>query len=208
MLAHASFDPQKLLVDAKSHVRALFAQDGAPSYPYHNLEHTQMVVRDALWIGKGSNLTDRQMFIVEIAAWFHDSGFSKTYLQHEEAGAVLAATFLSLHKVDSSLIAQVADCIRATRMPQQPEDIVQEVLCDADLAYLGSNQFFVVSEKLLNEWQQHKQNDLDEIEFSMVSEGFLLRHTYFTPFARTYLNAGKKRNLELIGIRNRNKKTG
>jgi predicted metal-dependent HD superfamily phosphohydrolase len=208
MLAHAPFDSKKLLADAKSHVRALFAQEGAPSYSYHNFEHTQMVVRDALWIGNGCNLTDSQMFIVEVAAWFHDSGFSKTYLQHEEAGAALAATFLNQHKADASLVTQVADCIRATRMPQQPVDIVQQVLCDADLAYLGSNQFFVVSDKLLNEWQQHTQNDLDEFEFSMVSEGFLLRHTYFTPFARAYLNAGKKLNLELLGKRNRNIKTG
>lgn len=202
MFAYAPVDSAKLLAAAKNHVRALFALESAPKYAYHNFDHTQMVVRDALWIGKGSELKQEQLLVVELAAWFHDTGFSRTYVAHEEEGAVLAKAFLSMHGVNGNLADDVADCIRATRMPQRPDGIVQQVLCDADLAYLGSNQFFDVSDKLLIEWQEHKQNDLDENEFSMVSEEFLLNHIYFTSFARTFLDSGKERNLRLLTTRN------
>lgn len=207
MLARASIESTMLLAAAKCHVKALFELESTPKYAYHNFEHTQMVVRDALWIGRGSELSQEQLFVVELAAWFHDSGFSKSYALHEQQGALLAMDFLLKNGLDSRLATEVADCIHATHMPQKPFGIVQQVLCDADLAYLGSNQFFDVSEKLLNEWQEHKQNDLNMNEFSMVSEEFLLNHTYFTVFARTFLDDGKKQNLQLLAMRNKSLKT-
>ncbi len=184
----------------------MFRREGAPDLCYHNFIHTEGVVADALWIGKGSCLNEEQLFIVELAAWFHDSGFTNTYKTHEKESAELASSFLRHLNVESYIIEQVTESILATRMPQSPQNLIQEVLCDADLAYLGSNRFFDVSERLRTEWKNENIENLTEHDFSMVSADFLRSHRYFTEFARQQLDEGKWRNLNLIGVKVQNNK--
>ena len=44
----------------------------------------------------------------------------------------------------------------ATKMPQRPKNLLQQIICDADLDYLGRNDFFILSEKLHKEFIEYK----------------------------------------------------
>src|SRR5690606_14817504 len=86
-------------------------------------------------------LSDHDYFVVVAASWFHDMGYLFDCNPHEERGAQMAIDFLGERGVDQETIEQVRGCILATKMPQRPSGLLQEIVCDADLFHLGSDSF-------------------------------------------------------------------
>ena len=62
---------------------------------YHDSEHTVRVVAAAEDIGRAEGLSEEEIEILKLAAWFHDTGHSKTEDGHEEVSAQFAEDFLS-----------------------------------------------------------------------------------------------------------------
>lgn len=96
--------------------------------PFHNLQHTKEVVQNAKYLCAAMDINEQNTQILLVAAWFHDTGFSKTYKGHEDKSKAIASKFLKHEKVDSGFINKVKDCIDATKMPQCPKTALAEVL--------------------------------------------------------------------------------
>ena len=120
-------------------------------YKFHSLEHTRGVVRAARIIGRASQLTAEQLDAVMIAAWFHDIGYVDGVDGHEERSASIAAKMLTVWVATGKKIADVSRSILATRFPQNPNDILGMVLCDADLSHLASARYGVHMSNLRKE---------------------------------------------------------
>jgi len=121
---------------------ALYATDllehKLPVYlAYHQKDHTLHVVERAETIGKAEGLSDEEMNILKVCAWFHDVGYIRKIIGHEEESILIATEFLNKHKVDQKEIDRVTEILRSTKIPQTPETNVAKVLCDADLMHLG-----------------------------------------------------------------------
>lgn len=108
--------------------------------PFHNIEHTRKVVANVKLISKELSLSDKDSELSQIAAWFHDTGFSVKYKEHEQASKIIAKEFLFNNQID---IDKICNCIDATRMPQSPTTRIAEVLCDADLFHISTEHFFI-----------------------------------------------------------------
>ena len=125
---------------------------------------------------------------------FHDIGFIRQYEDNEMIGADWAASLLPDFGYSPADIAEISKLILATRMPQQPESIGSQILCDADLVTLGEDIFFETSMMLRRETACFLQavplRDWLEIQYE-----FLDKHRYFTTVARKRLNPGKGKNL-------------
>ena len=52
---------------------------------------------------------------------------------HEDEGIKIATVFLAEHKVKDEIIAGIKGCITATKMPQSPKNLMEEIVADADL---------------------------------------------------------------------------
>jgi predicted metal-dependent HD superfamily phosphohydrolase len=165
---------------------------------YHNLAHTQEVVKAALEIGKASGLGDRELEILQVAAWFHDSGFTKGCDDHENESIKIASEFLKLHKADKSYINEVVGCIEATKMPQTPHNLLQEVICDADLYHLSTDVYFEKCKLLRKEWEINRDEPFSEMEWLQNNVKFLKSQEYFTPYALEKLKPGLEKNLNII----------
>ena len=110
---------------------------------YHDLTHTtELVVPAAELLAADENLDDDDRRSAVTAAWFHDIGFVERYEDNEEMAAALAEEELVRVGVDAEAIALVAGAILSTRLPQRPEGVVAEIVCDADLFVLGTERFF------------------------------------------------------------------
>lgn len=166
------------------------------SYTFHTLEHTKYVVRAAAIIGRATKLSLKQRDTVLIAAWFHDVGYVEGAAGHEERSSSIAMKMLTTWGADSKRVTDVSRCILATKFPQSPRDILGMVLCDADLAHLGSPQYemhvlrlrqeqqVTLGDKFENEQGWHKRN----IEF-------LKAHHYLTEYGNDILDRRKKENI-------------
>ncbi len=142
-----------LLDIASEHVRTLFKDRLTPAYTYHNYDHTQAVVDSARVIGHDCGLADDDLLAVLLAAWFHDTGVTETYINHETRSAEIAERFLRLHGLADERIAIVRNCILATDLEKKPESIAEQVLCDADLLHLASDTFWDQAKLIRDEWE-------------------------------------------------------
>ncbi|QKZ14976.1 Pycsar system effector family protein [Spirosoma sp. KUDC1026] len=187
-----------LLQRIEAYVTQLFGESASP-LPYHSLAHTRDVVRAAKTLADHYRLSDELYLAVMTAAWFHDTGYVLARPeQHEEKSAEIAAEFLRENTASTALIEKVQQCILATRMPQSPIDLPEEIICDADLFHLGNADYKERSKQLRTELEQLKGHDIPGKAWRQGNIDFLKNHRYFTDYARTIQDAGKADNLRQL----------
>ncbi len=168
--------------DVKNYVFELFKTQLKPNVIYHNFSHTEYVANAAYEIGIGEGLSEDDLKIVLLAAWFHDTGFVIGQENHEIESVKIARTYLSEQGMDSELMDKVEACILATDMNKIPVTKLEMVLCDADLSHLGTEAFREKSNLLRKEWEVLCGKVLTDIEWLTTNEQFLGDHTYYTDF--------------------------
>lgn len=176
-----------------------FFQSQADSHlVYHNLPHTQGVVKAASQIADHYQLNERDYFIVASAAWFHDAGYYIDYSDHESRGADLAAAFLHGLGVEEPVIDEIRQCILATRMPQAPLNLLQQIVCDADLFHLGTSEFPDKNKLMRKEVQLKTGAAINKDEWRLGTIRLLENHHYFTSYCQLLLNDTKQENLNRL----------
>ena len=162
---------------------------------YHNLTHTREVVEAAELIGKESDLSPEELENVLISAWLHDLGYAKSCQQHETIGAEMVKPFLESLSIGPERVQAVVDSILATRMPQNPQSKIAEVLCDADLFHLSSDRFFERSEMLRQEVKSI-YGKVGKRKWMQGSIVLMEKHHYFTEYGKQVLTPLKEKNLK------------
>lgn len=188
----------ELIGSAKKFAVTILKNDISKDLVYHSLEHTEGVVAASQEIGKESGLEEDQLEVLELAAWFHDLGYRDTIQNHEEHSIEIADQYLTDARYDNKKKDQVLGCIRATKMPQQPQNNVEQVLCDADLSHLGKDDFFEKSQLLLEELNTVGDELITESKWLEMNKEFILGHTYFTDYAKDKFNPAKEKNLKQV----------
>jgi len=173
----------EIIKKAENYVSELFREMLSNKLIYHNFAHTIEVVKYARKIGKKSGLRDEELEIVTLASWLHDTGYVETYKGHEEVSKKLAENFLKENNYSPDGIEKVLGCIEATRVPQNPKNLIEQVLCDADLVHLGSEDFFEYSDLLKSEWENLNIKTVNEADWHKISVELLSSHKFFTPYA-------------------------
>src|SRR5689334_15379659 len=130
---------QSLIQQASTYVTDLLSHNLSKDIKFHTLRHTQEVVAACEKLSEYSHMSDDDRLILILAAWFHDTGYtSGDAKDHETTSIQLATNFLNEHNADEDLKNKVIGCINATRMPQNPTNELERILCDADLFHLGT----------------------------------------------------------------------
>ena len=167
-----------------------------PSYlTYHSPHHTRYVLEKSEIISGHENVSEEGVFLIRLAALFHDVGFIRQYKGHEVAGCEIARQYLQKYPIESHHVDQVCSIIMATKTPQSPMNLNERILCDADLEYLGTDLFFSIS-KLLFEELHFINPSLDHDAFREIQIDFLKNHTYHTTYCKENREEKKKQNLE------------
>jgi predicted metal-dependent HD superfamily phosphohydrolase len=188
----------KLVTRACAYVAHLLRAKKPGWVRFHTFEHAEAVVKACKEIGVASRLSDEELEIVMLAAWFHDTGYVETVEGHEEKSVEIAASFLRETEFSENKIAQVAGCIRATKMPQAPKSPLEQLLCDADIAHLASRDFLRVSELIRFEIEHQIGRDLSEIEWLTMNTNFITGHRYFTSYAQAKFREQLKKNVAML----------
>jgi predicted metal-dependent HD superfamily phosphohydrolase len=191
-------EPQtNLVAEARDFVTNIFQNRVSKSFKYHNLEHTRQVVRAAEEMADYYQLQTEDRNAVLIAAWFHDTGFSSGESKgHEAISAEIATNFLKERHADPLLIEKVARCIEATKMPQAPGPLIEQIVCDADLFHLGTDDFKVKNEELRDELQENSKEDLTKKKWRKMNITFMENHKYFTDYGKRKLQPVKEKHIE------------
>lgn len=196
----------KLIQKAENYVKKLFEEKLGDKYKFHDIEHTQHVAQMAEEIGKAVGLSAEQLEMVILAAWFHDTGYSEKYAGHEEVSSRIAFEFLKENGYPEKKILKVQKIIMATKMPQSPSDLMEEVLCDADLAHLGKKNFFEFNNRLRDELKDEKIiNRIRKKDWFRHNIAFLESHDFHTKYAQNLFGKKKKKNIKKLKKKVENK---
>lgn len=147
---------------------------------YHSVTHIKDVKIQAMRIAKSEGVTDQEdLDLLETAAIYHDCGFLSTYANHEEKGCEIAREVLPQYGYSDRQIAIIEGLIMATKVPQMPKTKLEKIICDADLDYLGRDDFFIIGDYLYEELL-HMGIVTDEMSWNKLQAKFLQAHHYFT----------------------------
>jgi uncharacterized membrane-anchored protein YitT (DUF2179 family)/predicted metal-dependent HD superfamily phosphohydrolase len=164
---------------------------------YHNVGHTKDVYTVAMELAEGENITDHEKKLLLTAACFHDTGFLELTTGHETVSCRLANEILLDFGYKPDEIEEICSIIMATKIPQEPKSHAGEILSDADLDYLGRDDFLSVSDKLFSELSflgvVSSYHDWNKIQVA-----FMESHRYFTKTSRALREAKKDENLKRI----------
>lgn len=165
---------------------------------YHSVQHTLDVMEQADAIANREGILDANDFLlIKLAALYHDTGFLEVYKGHEEVSCVKATRELTAAGVGDAAIERICGMIMATKIPQQPHNLFEQILADADLDYLGRTDFLTISNKLRTEFIDHKIVDTDAA-FDALQLRFLESHSYFTASSRSLRAPVKQLHYETL----------
>ena len=183
----------EVVAKAKKIVTDIFNSQVNPLFIFHNITHTEQVVKAAEEIECYYQLNDRDQFVLFISAWFHDTGFSAGRVEgHEKESIKLASAFLYHYYADPEIMRRVSSCIRATEMPQSPANQIEKIMCDADLYHLGTSTFNRWNAYLRQEIKNYCNRHITNEEWCQANIQFLMSHNFFTGYCRQKLEPVKQ----------------
>ena len=159
---------------------------------YHSVNHSVDVVQAVERIALLEGVTDEGLFLLKTAAILHDAGFVKQYENNESIGAEMAAEWLPKYGYTEQHIKTIVELIHVTAIPHKPINKLQEIICDADLDYLGRDDFDEISDRLRRELRSMKKIDSDR-KWDEIQVKFLKSHQFFT---KTSINSRRKKKME------------
>lgn len=189
-------DYHLMLNKVEQYARDSFDHTNLNNLLYHNLRHTESVASYAKQIARHYQLGERDYFIVVASAWMHDLGYTLERANHEAEGAGAAAIFLGNLDLQIADIDAVKGCILATKLPQDPHNLLEEIVCDADLYHLGTSHFSELSKSMRKEAEEASNIKISKDDWRVKTINFLESHTYHTEYAKLLLNDQKQKNLE------------
>lgn len=164
---------------------------------YHNVKHTVDIVTEVELIGWGEGISDEEILLIKTAGLFHDVGHVVQYADHEYHGTLIAREMLPKYNYSEKQINRICDVIMSTKLPPKPKDLLQSIICDADLDYLGRSDFVPVSNTLFKELKE--QNMIGTLnDWNKLQVKFITGHQYFTKTARNLREVNKQKQIERI----------
>ena len=182
----------------KSGILKLLLEGLDPRLTYHSAAHTEDVLQQLERIAAAEGLTDtRLLLLMRIAAIFHDTGFLRTYKGHEAQSCIIMLEMIEPELLDVSEIEMIKGMIMATKIPQLPHTLPEMIICDADLDYLGRDDFDKISNSLKNEFLTYNVIKNEE-EWNHLQINFFESHQYFTPTSLKNRSLIKMQHLKIL----------
>lgn len=170
----------------------------SPHLTYHSKAHTIDVVEQSARIAASENITDkRALLLLKFAALFHDTGFLRTYAHHEAKGCEIfleTTAGIPFTEEDKEIVEGL---IMATKIPQMPQTHLQRIICDADLDYLGRDDFFSIGDNLRKEFLQYNIVS-DNEAWEKMQLNFLGNHQYHTRSSQELREPVKQKNYSTL----------
>lgn len=182
----------------EQYVTRLFRDADTTQLLFHNLEHTEYVVDKAKEIAAHYQLNEKDMQVIFMSAWFHDTGYLFVAADvHEKKSAELMRTFASELGVDESIIDEIAGCIMSTARAVEPQGLLQQIMCDADSYNFGTDDFKRTNKLVFGEWKGLNPITTKD-SFNKGAITMLEHHHYYTSYCIDLLTAHKHENMKKL----------
>jgi predicted metal-dependent HD superfamily phosphohydrolase len=173
----------------------LFKDNLSTEYIYHNFNHTQQTVEAVEKISKNYDLTSTEQEDLIIAAWLHDTGHVKGYKNHEEESVKIAKTFLG-KDFPKDRLELIAKLILSTKVDARHQNILEDILHDADYINIGKTRFFERAALLRLEWERLDKTNYSELEWAELQLNFIISKNYKTTYCQAKYGEKREENIK------------
>jgi uncharacterized protein len=180
-----------------NYILQLLKDDLSQHLQYHTLAHTLDVCRQAAYIAAEEGVAGHDLKLLLVAAAYHDAGYLQQRKDHEDLSCKMVQEILPGFGYPDNDIVTICGIIMATKLPQSPKTLLEEIICDADLDYLGRDDFFTTGDGLYHELLQ-AGIVANVNEWNRLQVDFLENHHYFTVSAKRRRTAKKQENLNIL----------
>lgn len=187
-----------ILKISEDYVKNLFKDRLSSAYTYHNLEHTIQVVDKIKILAKEENISPEDTENLILAGWFHDLGYVDDADNHEEESRKIASDFLKQHQFSEERIAKIGELILATDKFYKPKNHLEEIIKDADMYHLASDDYFRICENLRQEIKEVHHQKFSKLQWAELNITFFAKHKFYTKFAKENWQPEKEKNVEKI----------
>ncbi len=187
-----------ILAEAKEYVSSYFKAKLPEEYVYHDWGHTTQVVKACRALGEAYHLSEDDLTALELAAWFHDLGYTEGPKDHEERSAQHLAKYAADKNIDENILTNAQACIRATKMPQQPQKLLEQIICDADLSHLGNDNYWDRTRRVRQELMVIQNKIFTEEEWLDFELKFMDSHSYQTSIANELYGKQKAKHTKQL----------
>ena len=167
---------------AEQYIVKMLSEQLPPGLFYHGLHHTLDVCKSAENIANNEGVEGEDLYVLKTAALFHDAGFTKEYVKNEPIGVAMAKETLPQFGYSEKQMEMIEKIIMSTQIPQKASTILEKIMCDADLDYLGRDDFHQIADSLKNELMAFGKIQSDK-QWDEIQIPFLEKHSYFTEFS-------------------------
>src|SRR5215211_151979 len=168
-----------------------------PKLTYHSKAHTIDVLEQSERIAKAEGVMGNDLWLLKVAALYHDTGFLRIYHNHEEMSCnIFFEDSIHFHFSEEEK-EKIKGIIMATKIPQQPHTLLERIICDADLDYLGRPDFFTIGEQLRKEFLTFRIINNDE-EWEKLQLLFLKNHRYHTNSSQKQREDAKQQHIQQL----------
>lgn len=191
----------QIISESQIFIENIFNKCCNNSFVFHNLEHTHNVVNRSREIATHYNLQHEDLIALNIAAFFHDTGYLFVPpKEHERKSVEIFLEFSKIHSLSPAIVEKIVGCILATKFPTNPQNFLHEIICDADTYHLGTDAFKDFNSKMCEETHLCQTVE-NENEFYLKTIALLEKHQFYTFYCQELLEPVKKFNL--TGLINR-----
>ncbi|MCM4163757.1 MULTISPECIES: Pycsar system effector family protein [unclassified Arenibacter] len=189
----------EILEKTENFVVDLLSNKLASSYLYHNLNHTQRVVKSTKELLNFYNLEEAENEIVLLAAWLHDTGYTEGSVNHEETSCDITRNFLGRQAYDEQKIDRVCSLIMASKRFHEPQNLLEEIIRDADCSHFGKKSYMETSELLREELEilgmaAYSQKEWRETNLKMLQTD----QRFYTDYALQNWQEEKNKNIRRL----------
>jgi predicted metal-dependent HD superfamily phosphohydrolase len=188
-----------IIEQAEQFIYNLLKDNLSELFTYHNFNHTLDVVNAVKVLTEHENIEKTDSEIVQIAAWFHDCGYIHGSTNHEDLSISIATNFLNDQQVSEDYIFKVSSLIEATKYNKVPNNILEQIIRDADYYHFSTDNYFKRCELLRKEWDKTQDKIFTDIEWAKANLKMLSKdHKYNTAYAKENWTGPKQNNILLI----------
>ncbi|WP_313599306.1 Pycsar system effector family protein [Epilithonimonas vandammei] len=187
-----------ILKISEDYAKNLLKDKLSSAYTYHNLDHTIQVVDKIKILAKEENISPEDTENLILAGWFHDLGYVDDADNHEEESRKIASDFLKQHQFSEERIAKIGELILATDKFYKPKNHLEEIIKDADMYHLASDDYFRICENLRQEIKEVHHQKFSKLQWAELNITFFAKHQFYTKFAKENWQPEKEKNVEKI----------
>ncbi len=189
----------EIVQKAEDFVTELLTNELDPNFLYHNLKHTQRVVKSTRELLGFYDLQDEEVEQLLLTAWFHDTGYTKGVEEHEENSCTVVSDFLKKAGYPQEKIAHIEGLILATKRYHEPQNLHEEIIRDADASHFAQKSYWETTDFLKEELEalgigKYSQKEWRDINIKM----FRNEHRFYTQYAKENWESGKEKNLKQL----------